>query len=315
MWVGARNGDPARAGGVRVAAGLLLLVAACASAPRKYEHARLLMGTRARVVCWSNDAGAAYAAIDAALDRIEELEGVFSHYRADTELMRLCDAAGGPARPVGPDLFAVLSRSVEISRASGGAFDVTVGPVVGLWRDARASGRLPAATVLVNARARVGYGLIELDADARTVRLQRAGMRLDLGGIGKGYAGDQALRVMEGLGLPRCLVDIGGDLVLGDAPPGKDGWRVRAGDRALVLARRGVAASGDTERFVEIDGVRYSHIVDPKTGLGLTHGFEVTVVAPNGTDADAWASALSVLGPEEGEPLARAHGLEAYWER
>jgi thiamine biosynthesis lipoprotein len=199
--------------------------------------------------------------------------------------MRLCAVGGGT---VSDDLRDVLRAAVAVSEASDGAFDVTVGPLVALWRAARATGRLPDAAALEAARAKVGWRKLEV----RGNHVELApGMRLDLGGIGKGYAADAALATLRARGVERALVDIGGDLALGEGP-----WTVRVAGEPRELERCGVAASGDTERFVEVDGVRYSHLLDPRTGLGLTHGIEVTVIAPTATEADAWASAASVLG-------------------
>jgi thiamine biosynthesis lipoprotein len=243
------------------------------------------MGTRARVVLYASDRAQAQRAADAALDRIAELEAVMSDYRDDSELMRLCAAGGGT---VSDDLRDVLRAALAVSEASDGAFDVTVGPLVGLWREARATGRLPEPEPIHVARHVVGWRKLEV----RGNHVELApGMRLDLGGIGKGFAADAALAVLRERGVERALVDIGGDLALGEGP-----WTVRVAGEPRELENCGVAASGDTERFVMIDGVRYSHILDPRTGLGLTHGIAVTVIAPTATEADAWASAASVLG-------------------
>jgi len=168
-------------------------------------------------------------------------------------------------------------------------------------------GRLPPDDQLAQARQAVGYRYLALDSVARTARLDRPGMRLDLGGIAKGYAVDEALKVLRAHGLPRALIDGGGDIRLGDPPPDRPGWRVELttvradGERATqerLLARRAVATSGDTYRYVEVDGVRYSHILDPRTGMGLTDERLVPVIAPTGMQADALASALSVLSSD-----------------
>jgi thiamine biosynthesis lipoprotein len=198
----------------------------------------------------------------------------------------------------------VLVRAQEIARASGGAFDVTVGPLTRLWREARRAGRLPLTAALDDAREITGFSLLQLDPHRRTLWFQKSGMSLDLGGIGKGYAADAALAELAERGITRALVDLGGDLSLGDAPPGRAGWRVQVGGEGpLLLARRGVATSGDLEQFVEIEGVRYSHILDPRTGIGLTDRGRVTVISRHCIDADAFASAHSVLDPDAGLEL------------
>jgi thiamine biosynthesis lipoprotein len=227
--------------------------------------------------------------------------------------MRLCARAGEGPVPVSADLFRVLARSAELAAASDGAFDVTIGPLVRLWRDARRNGRLPDAEALRAARELVDPRLLVLDAEARTVALERRGMQLDLGAIGKGFAADEALASLRAAGAPRALVQLGGDIALGDAPPGKPGWTIDAEaavglpldqeGRLGPLARCGISVSGDTEQFVEIGGTRYSHVVDPRTGLGLTSGLAATVIAPDATTSDALATAVSVLGAERGALL------------
>jgi thiamine biosynthesis lipoprotein len=235
-----------------------------------------------------------------------------SDYRPTSELMRLCAKAGGPAVKVSRDLLKVLLKAQEISRLSDGAFDVTVGPLVKLWREARATRKMPDESRLCSARELVGWRKLEIDAKNATVRLKYPGMLLDLGGIAKGYACDAALRTLKRCGINRALIEMGGDIALGDPPPGKKGWLVQipaaqADERCSQLANCGVSTSGDAEQFVEINGRRYSHIVDPRTGLGLTHRAEVTVIAPDCTTSDCLATAASVLGPEKAAQWMRRY--------
>lgn len=237
-----------------------------------------------------------------------------SDYNPESELSRFSrDGALGP-QVLTPDLFIVLERSLDYSKISRGAFDITAGPLVGLWRQARREKRLPERKSLKEARNLVGYSKIILDRDARTACLRVTGMKLDLGGIAKGYAADQALAVLSKRGIRSALVALGGDIGVSAAPPAQSGWRIAIQspispeefDKELVLRHCGVSTSGDTEQFVEIDGVRYSHIVDPRTGWSLRDSPIVTVIAPNSTTADALATALSVLPPERGLQLAES---------
>ncbi len=265
------------------------------------------MGVEARVVLHAPGGPAARRAARAAFDRIAELDAVMSDYRPDSELMRIC--ADGPVgrRTISDDLHRVLRRAQEIARETDGAFDVTLGPLVRLWHHARRTSRLPDASSVTAAMDRVGHEYLFVDRDAPVIEFTRRGMLLDLGGIGKGFAADEALAVLAGAGHTRSLVDIGGDIAAGDPPPGTDGWRVAVGTGSssrIHLANQGVATSGDGRQFVEIDGTRYSHIVDPATGLGLTDRPTVTVIAPDATTADALASAVSVLGPQRGRGLS-----------
>ncbi|NMC19891.1 MAG: FAD:protein FMN transferase [Thermogutta sp.] len=273
------------------------------------------MAAPLRIVCYHASAEHATAACRQAASRIRELNAVFSDYQEDSEVRRLCETAGRRlAVPVSPDLWELLSLSLEISRQSGGAFDVTLGPLIRLWRRARTLRELPPAWRFEEARRAVGFDKLRLDADGRTVELTAPGMRLDFGAIAKGYAVDAALQVLRENGVPRALVDLGGDIGLGDPPPGREGWIVAVAppepDRPpslfTCLRNCGTATSGDRYRFVIIEGVRYSHILDPKTGLGITTPREVMVIAPTGAAADAWATAISVLGPEAGLPLIDA---------
>jgi thiamine biosynthesis lipoprotein len=275
----------------------------------RYEFTQPHMGTRVRIVLYAPGGATADFA------RVAELNGIMSDYLPSSELMRLCAKAGGPPVPVGPDLFAVLERAQEVARKSDGAFDVTVGPVVRLWRRARRTQRLPEPDQLAAARALVGYDKVVLDPTAMTVRLTKPGMQLDLGGIAKGYAAQAAIDVLKKQGVTRALVAAGGDIVVSAPPPDEPGWSVAIvplndEDKPpmLMLHDAAISTSGDAEQYVEIVGVRYGHIVDPRTGLGLTERFNVTVLARDGTTADAWTKVVAVLGPTKGGPLIEALG-------
>jgi thiamine biosynthesis lipoprotein len=228
-----------------------------------------------------------------------------SDYRAESEVRRLAARPGVPV-PVSDDLFIVVARALELWRQSDGAFDPTVGPFVELWRVARRTGRLPRRGELDSAAVRVGADKVHLDSVARTVRLDAPGMRIDLGGIAKGYILDRALAALAQHGVKRALLEAGGDIVLGDAPPGRRGWRIAIVEGDTILANRAVSTSGDTEQFALIGGVRYSHVIDPRTGMGLTNRREATVVAPDGITADGLATALTLLDDEQGARLLRA---------
>jgi thiamine biosynthesis lipoprotein len=280
--------------------------------PSRFEFSQIEMAVPVRIVLYAADEATADRAAEAAFARIRQLNGILSDYDPESELRRLCrESRAGNAVPVSKDLWQVLNHAQVLSERSGGAFDVTVGPLVRLWRRARRQHRMPSADRLEAARQRVGYRLLRLDPQRRAVELLKADMRLDLGGIAKGYAIDEALAVLREHGITRALVDAGGDIGLGDPPPDRPGWLIGVvslepgtpPSRFLWLSRTAIATSGDTQQFVEIDGVRYSHLVDPRTGLGLTDHGTVTVIAPDCTAADALASAASVLGPERGLKL------------
>ncbi|MEX2269964.1 MAG: FAD:protein FMN transferase [Vicinamibacterales bacterium] len=256
-----------------------------------------------RILLHASDGSRAERAARAAFERIAELDRVMSDYQPDSEVRRL-ETAGRNWTPVSPDLLEVLTIAVSVARATEGAFDPTVGPLVALWREARKTGTLPAAPELDAARKLVSWRQLEINRAAGAVRLAQAGMRLDLGGIAKGYILQQALRTLRTNGLSRALIESGGDIVAASGPPGLAGWRVDAPGaddvfrrRASSLTNAALATSGSTEQFIEIDGVRYSHIVDPRTGLGVTNQVLARVIARDAATADALATALTVVGP------------------
>ncbi|WP_435010983.1 FAD:protein FMN transferase [Tundrisphaera lichenicola] len=271
------------------------------------------MGTAFTILLYTDDEATARRASRAAFDRIAELDRTLTDYNPESELMRLCARAGGPPVAVSRDLFDVLERSKDLYERSGGAFDVTVAPVVRLWRRARRDRTLPAPELIAKARALVGADAILLDREARTVQLTRPGMKLDVGGIAKGYASGEAIRVLGELGIKSALVAGSGDIVVSGPPPGREGWTIAVaplkpeadGDvgRSILLANAAVSTSGDAEQFVEIGGVRYSHVLDPSTGLGLTERRSVTVIATEGIIADGLDTAACVLGPDKGLAL------------
>jgi thiamine biosynthesis lipoprotein len=306
----------------------LLAAAGCrtakpaAAALNRFEFTEPQMGVPFRIVLYAPDRARAEAAARAAWARIAALNAVMSDYDSDSELSRLAATAGsGQAVPLSEDLWRVLERAQALARRTDGAFDVTVGPAVILWRKARRDRALPDPARLARARAAIGWQHLELDARRRTARLRVPGMKLDLGGIAKGYAADEALKVLAEQGIHHALVSGGGDLAVSDPPPGKPGWRIEVAPpeaaaggppRHVQLRRAGLATSGDLFQHVEIGGVRYSHIVDPRTGMGLTDQSQVTVIARDGMTADSLSTAISVLGPGRGLALADAFGAGVF---
>jgi len=286
---------------------------------KPYEYRQIHMGVQARLAVYAPDEETAVRACRAAYKRIAQLDDVMSDYRPSSELMRLCAKAGGDPVPVSEDLFRVLERSMELSARTNGAFDITVGPLVRLWREARKSGKLPAGEDLAAAKELCGWQKIKLDREKRTVGLLVRGMKLDLGAIAKGYACDGAIAVLKAEGIASAVCEIGGDIVVSGAPPGRPGWIIEVTNdlpggksRKIFVKDRAISTSGDSEQFVVIDGQRYSHIVDPRTGLGLTHSMLVTIVAKDGLTSDGLSTAASVLDPERGRKLAKLYGAKAY---
>jgi FAD:protein FMN transferase len=278
----------------------------------RFEFEETHMASPFHIVLYSKDDASARRASRAAYDRIAALNAILSDYDPESELSRLGRLAGNGPVPVSTDLFEVLRRSKEIYERSEGAFDVTIAPVGRLWRRARRDHKLPDPARLAEARPLVGSDKMVLDAKARTVHLKKAGMKLDVGGIAKGYAAQAALNVLKKEGITRALVGGAGDIVVGDPPPDAPGWKVaiappepgKSGPtRVLLLANAAVSTAGDAVQYVVIDGHRYSHIINPSTGVGVEDRASVTVVAPDGATADALETTVYVMGPERGLKL------------
>jgi FAD:protein FMN transferase len=278
----------------------------------RFEFEETHMASPFKIVLYSMDEASARRASRAAYDRIAALNTILSDYDPESELSRLARTAGGPPIAVSTDLFDVLQRSKAVYDLSGGAFDVTIAPVGRLWRRARRDRKLPDPGRVAEARLLVGSNQMVLDTKARTIQLKKPGMKLDVGGIAKGYAAQAALDVLKGAGVSRALVGGAGDIVVGDPPVGERGWKIAVAPlepgkpdphRVLLLANAAVSTAGDAERYVVIDGHRYSHIIDPATGVGVEDRASVTVVAPDGATADALETTVYILGPERGLKL------------
>lgn len=281
-----------------------------ADEPRRFEFEEPHMGTKFRIVLYAKDRETADAAAKASFARIAELNRTMSDYLADSELSLLCrqnaKTLAGPV-VVSTDLLTVLAKAHEVSTLSNGAFDVTIGPVVKLWRQSRKDRRLPDDEVLKEALSRVGYQKLKINVTNKTVELLTPGMQLDLGGIAKGYAADECLKIIAKHGITQALVAASGDIAVSDAPPGRPGWKVEIGRlpgskgeaKFVWLKNAAISTSGDEVQFVEITGTRYSHIVNPKTGIGLTGRRSVTVIAQHGIDADSLTKMASILPPTD----------------
>lgn len=275
----------------------------------RYEFTKPQMGTAARIVLYAPDAAAAQRAATAGFARIRQLDAVLSDYRDDSELSRLAARAGTGPVAVGPDLFAVLQAAQSLAVRSGGAFDVTRGAVTRIWRQARTLDETPDPERLRAALATGSYRDLQLDPAARTVTLERTGMRLDAGGIAKGYAAEQALLAIRAAGLGRALVGLGGDIVLGAPPPGEAGWRIDVAAldvpgappaSTLLLHDVAVSTAGDAEQWMEVGGTRHSHVLDARSGLPLDFRSTTTVIARRGLQADGLDTAASVLAADAG---------------
>lgn len=309
---------------------LLFLVAGALRAGEleKFVFEKAEMGIPFRVSIFSKSEAAAKAASDAAFARIGELNAIFSDYEDDSELTLLSRTSGsGRAVKVSGPLWDVLARAQSLAEESGGAFDVTCGPLTAYWRRARRKHELPPPGRVAELRERIGWEKLKLDPANRTATLAAPGMRLDLGAIAKGHACDAALRVLAEKGHPIALIAGAGDMAAGDPPPGRKGWRVlvepldveggakKPEEIVVELANAAIATSGDRFQRLDIAGKRHSHILDLRTGQPLTDHSLVTVVARDAMTADSLATTLGVLGPVAGAKLAARHKVDARWQR
>lgn len=273
------------------------------------EYSAEKMGVPVRILFYAENKEDADAAADAVWSCFDDLNAIMSDYDVDSEIIQVCRKTGESGEPVqiGEDLRKVLEESRRFCELTDGAFDVTVSPVVKLWRRSRYFKQRPPEKTLNAAKKRVGLNVWSLDENGVSAEKD---VRFDVGGIAKGYALDKALRILQERGFDRALIDASGDLRIGNPPPGKNGWNVgiaSLNDKPACyceLANVGVCCSGDANRYLEIDGVRYSHIIDPRDGEPLTRRCVCAVLASNATTADALASALCVLGGEEFEKVA-----------
>src|SRR6056297_641358 len=291
---------------------------------KRYEFESQQMGTTFQIILYAVDDSIAYSASKQAFATIDSLNSILSDYIPASELNRFSQSSGsGQAIQVSAPLFELLQKSADISEETNGWFDVTIGPFTHIWRglNRMSDPALPSESELANAASRVGHKYIRLDEASRSVELQARNIRLDPGGIGKGFASDKALETLKESGITRALVDAGGDISAGDPPPGKEGWSVAIPIRfdvdstqyeELIIANCAVNTSGSLYQSVEIDGVTYSHIINPKTGLGHTEQLQVSVIARDGAEADALATALSVMPETDAQNfVTNRSGIEA----
>jgi FAD:protein FMN transferase len=278
----------------------------------------LVMGTYAHVLVVADDSRTARKCIDAALAAIHGVDDLMSDYKSDSDIGRANAQAAEKPVQVSKSTYEVLQRSVGFSRLTGGAFDVTVGPLVHLFRTAEKDHVAPTPEQIALAKTKVGFEKLTLDDQNRTVRFGVEGMKLDLGGIAKGYGIDKAIAAAKRNGAIGALVDVGGDIrCFGTPPKGKDHWTIGVqdpnaatdvpGEGGILLRLKvnnvAVATSGDYQQFVVIKGKKYSHIINRKTGTSATGLSSVTIIAENATDADALATGVTVMGAKAGLAL------------
>ena len=280
--------------------------------PHRLQLTTSKMGSPFTITVFATDTLKARSQLMQMLAYTDSLIKIFSDYDTSSELSQLSRYTTGQPLPVSSVMMDLLLKSQEAWRLSSGSFDVTAGSITRLWRNAMQQDSWPDAKALKQARRQSGFRHLSLLPMQQAIVFSRAGMMLNMGGIAKGYIAQKVLDSLKALGLLQVLVDAGGDMVAGLPPPGKPGWRIGIAapdsheeltESRLWLSEASVATSGKTYRFLEHKGRRYSHIINPRKGLGVTHHRQVTVVAKDGSLADWMATACSIL------PIAKARKL------
>jgi FAD:protein FMN transferase len=288
-----------------------------------FVQSRNAMGTVFSIYMYARDEEHAETCFEAAFEEIERLEETLSHYRPSSELSRINRLAAHHAVTTDPEVFALLETAIDYSRRSNGAFDITVGPLMRAWGFFRGEGRYPQSQELQAAREHVGFEKVHLDVPTRTLRFAVPGVELDLGAIGKGYAVDRAVIILREAGIDAALVDAGSSTLYAmGAPPAKDGWTVRVPeprDRSqtistVTLRNESLSTSGSYEKYFELEGQKYCHVMDPRDGMPVQGVLQATLISSDSTSTDALSNAMFVMGPRAGTQLiATAVGARGLW--
>ncbi len=288
----------------------LISLPSCARDEEPFVKQTFVMGTRGTITIYGLSTDDAEAAAGDAAREMHRIESVMSTWKEESEISRLNRGSQGKPFKVSSELFLLLNKASQFSKMTGGAFDVTAMPVVKLWGFQGGEPHLPSDKEISDAVRKVGWRKMILDAADTTVTLY-GGATIDLAGIGKGYAVDRCAGILRDHGTESALVDLGGNMFAIGAPPGREAWSIGIRDPEdsggvigkLLISNEAVATSGNYENFVVIDGKRYGHIVDPRTGRTVDHVLGVTVIAPSATESDALSTGLFVMGPEKGQDI------------
>ena len=281
------------------------------------ESSRLSMACMYSIDAYRTDGDTLPGVLEEAFDEVDRIDRLMSHYKAESPLSRINrDAARAPVT-VDPELFDFLVEAMRYGRDSEGAFDITVGPLMKVWGFFKGDGAVPSETALINARRHVGAAHVTLNRTERTIRFDENGVELDLGGIAKGYAIDRVVQLLRKWHVAAALVSAGGSTIYAlGAPPGRPAWDVEIQDpidarriaRTVALKDRALSIAGSSEKSFISGGIRYSHIMDPRTGNPVQGILSVAVLTASGTVGDALDDALFVLGPARGRELLKKFG-------
>jgi FAD:protein FMN transferase len=282
----------------------------------QYQEARRLMWTRFEIVAYGEDRARLAEAANAAFEEIDRLDRQLSNYAESSELSFINRNAGRGAVKVEGELFALLKLALDYSRASDGAFDITVGPLMKAWGFFKGQGRLPSAGELRAVLAKTGYQHVRLDEQERSIRFDREGVELDLGGIAKGYAVDKAAEILRESGVTAALITCGSSIYAIGAPPGQAAWRVEVRNpldpatpvTSLDLKDQGLSTSGCYEKIFTLAGKTYCHIMNPRTGYPIDRMLSATVITGRGVDAEVFSKVLMVQGVGKAKQQVKRQG-------
>ncbi|MES2332131.1 MAG: FAD:protein FMN transferase [Bacteroidota bacterium] len=298
---------------------LLLTIISTKAQPRKFHFSQMKMGSPFNIILVSDDSLKSAALADRSFALVDSFNHLFSDYDTSSELSKINALAGKGKQQISPALMDIVLHSQVAYKKSRGAFDITVGSLSQLWRKARKEKIFPGKALVDEKRKFVGFDQLLIDYKQSSIILPHPGMRLDLGGIAKGYIAQKVIDFLKQNGIEQALADAGGDMAMSNAPVGTNGWIVGVNvpettddllPKKLALQNMAVATSGDAYQYMEHNGLKYSHIIDARTGYGIHSQRNVTVIAKDGADADWLATACSILPIEDAKKLAESMHAE-----
>ena len=283
---------------------------------RKFSYSEMKMGSAFNLIIVSADSNKANHLARKSYELVDSLNHIFSNYDSSSELSKINASAGLLPYKMSTAMLDLVQKSQYAYIQSKGAYDISIGPLSSLWRNARKAKLFPEASTVLATKKLVGLNQVKINKRLGTIFLPNANMQLDFGGIAKGYIAQWVINFLKANGIQQALVDAGGDIVMSGAPLNQQGWLIGVNlpettddllNKKLQLSNCSVATSGDVYQFIEYKGVKYSHIINPLTGYGVTNLRNVTIVAKTGATADWLATACSILPIQEAKQLAISH--------
>ncbi len=280
---------------------------------KRYQFEAEKLGTTLYLTLYTEDTSVAEKVANSCFAYVDSLNQIFSDYDPSSEIQQLCgNYIVNDPNPISPPLRDLIQKSQWVSSQTNGAFDVTIGALSTLWREKLSKEEIPRKKVLRKVQKAVGFNLISLDTSQNLLYFKRPHMSLDFGGIGKGYIADKIGEKLDSYGITSFLLDMGGDLLCGDPPPGRDHWSITIPwiEKTIQVANCAIATSGPDYQFFVHKGERYSHIIDPATGWGVTNIFSTTIIADTGWMADGFASACAIMSPESSLRILQDNNMQ-----